>query len=86
MTPAVQFRVEQRRKWSPTANDLQIGPQMIPNHANDPWYGPQKILPKTKNGMEFGSLDVIIIFLIYFHQLNDELHQIKGNIQWQCKV
>ena len=40
----------QCRKWSPTAKWSRT--------ANDPWCGPQMILLKNINGMEFGFQDV----------------------------
>ena len=68
----------QRRKWPPTANDPQIGPQMIP--------------PENVNGMEFGFPDFLFYFyflifvFIYFHQLNGELDEHKETIFWQRKL
>ena len=85
----------ERRKWSPTANDPQIEPQMIPDlqwsrTSNDPRCGPQMIPPEKENGMEFGFPDFKIFFLfIYFRQLNDELDKHNEKIfcerRWQLE-
>lgn len=65
-----------------TANDPQIGPQMIPD-VNRKWSR-----RKTTDGMDFGFLDFSIfsIFLFFFHQLKDKLDQIKEKIYWQRKL
>ena len=54
----------QRCKWSPTANDPQTGPKMIPNRK---WSR-----GKTRNVMEFDSCIFFALKFIHFHKLNDE--------------
>ena len=64
----------QRRKWSPTANDVAPDRKLSLNWtANDP--EPQMIPDverkwsrrKTENGMDFGFLDLFIVLLLFLY-------------------
>ena len=54
-TRPVQLRKWSReRKWSPTANDPKIGPQMIPAPQMIPWVDRKWSRKKLRNGVDGG--------------------------------
>ena len=80
----------QRRKWSPTANDPEIGPQMIPDRKWSPMWAAND--PAEKRGMAWSLFSWIFSYFLFycyinfFSPLSDELDKHEEKIFWRRKL